>query len=300
MIPSKNDNKINGFIHKFNCEANINCKCTNMDKKNILKNKICKYINILYPKKYNFSNKKQKHSLDDILEDVLYIADTGISYRKLRSKINYNSLYYHIDFFIKSRVFEKFYNFLLFEYFETNKLEKLKYQSIDTSFIINKGAYQSEVKRNVYVKGKNCLKLSMIVSTYGIPISIILNTGNIHDCKLYEENIKNMLYDPESKKYTTNNTHKQYFLADAGYDSIKIRNNLLDKGYVVIIPKNRRNNKNIKKEKNNGEIYKKRMIVENMFATIKQSRRLSNIYEKFTGSYKMYLFLILCKIILTK
>lgn len=294
MIPSRDDPQVRGFIHKKDCIYNSNCSCTIEEKTSLLKTKMCKYINILYPKKYNFTNKKQKHNLNDILDDILYIMDTGVPYRKLRSKINHNSLYYHVDFFIKSNVFEKFYNYLLYEYFETNKEEKLKYQSIDTSFIINKGAYQSEVKRNIYAKGKNCLKLSLIVSSFGIPISVVVDTGNVHDCKIFEKNMKEMLYDSNDQK------GEKYFLADAGYDSKKIRSVMSEKGYIVKIPKNRRGAKEKIKVDKSDNIYKKRMIVENVFATIKQSRRLSNIYEKFVMSYRMYLFLMLCKIVISK
>jgi hypothetical protein len=309
IIPSSNDPNYNGFMHKPCCIFDINtniklCKCTENDKNQVLKQKLCTYINCLYPNKYNFSNKQQKHKLEDILEDILYIANTGVSYRNLRSKINYNTIYYHVNFFTTNNTFKLFYNFLLHEYFKTNKVEKLKYQSIDSSFIINKGAKRDQVKRNVCVKGKNCLKLSLIVETYGIPISVVLETGNVHDAKIFNKNITSFMYEPDTLKCSINEKSQQYFLADAGYDSKFIRESLINNGYKVLIPKNKRNTKHIQVGSNNDynekKIYKKRIIVENMFSTIKQHRRLNNIYEKHVESYNMYLYLVLCKILVNK
>lgn len=296
--------KINytGFIHESKCNNSDTCKCTKENKHNIFKQNLCSYINTLYPNKFNFTNKRQKHKLEDLLEDILYIAETGIPYKKLRSKINFNSLYYHISFFIIKNTFKHFYGYLLYEYFKTNKAEKLKYQSIDSSFIVNKGANKEQVKRNVYMKGKNCLKLSIIVETNGIPISIVIETGNVHDSKIFTKNINELIYDPKSLKYKNNNRYKQYFLADADYDSRAIREELTSRGYKVFIPKNKRGTKIASKvsTKEEKRIYKKRMIVENMFSRIKQYRRLNNIYEKNVGSYKSYLYFTLSKIITTK
>lgn len=146
------------------------------------------------------------------------------------------------------------------------------------------------------------MKLSIIVETNGIPISIVIETGNVHDSKIFTKNINELIYDPKSLKYKNNNRYKQYFLADAGYDSRAIREELTSRGYKVFIPKNKRGTKIASKvsTKEEKRIYKKRMIVENMFSRIKQYRRLNNIYEKNVGSYKSYLYFTLSKIITTK
>jgi transposase len=132
----------------------------------------------------------------------------------------------------------------------------------------------------------------------------VLETGNVHDAKIFNKNIASFMYEPGTLVCSKNAKFQQYFLADAGYDSKFIRELLIDKGYKVIIPKNKRNTKNIKVDLNEeykkGGIYKKRMIVENMFSTIKQHRRLNNIYEKYVGAYNMYLYLVLSKILVNK
>lgn len=73
--------------------------------------------------------------------------------------------------YIKSGVYKTFYKSLLKKYFNKNKTIKLKYQSIDTSFILNKYGVNIS-KRNKYYKNKRGLKLSAIVDVHGIPISI--------------------------------------------------------------------------------------------------------------------------------
>ncbi len=55
-------------------------------KKIILKNKI---LNKSFTNNYSNS----KYSLDFIISEIIYVLKTGISWRNLRSSINWNTLY---------------------------------------------------------------------------------------------------------------------------------------------------------------------------------------------------------------
>ena len=98
-------------------------------------------------------------------------------------------------------------------------------------------------KMDYIIHGKclssNGIKITSIVTQYGTPISIIINTGKDHDAPILSRAIYNMVVDHENK---------QYFLADSGYDSIKNNTILKNKGYIPIIPNNKRNNKGVIKE----------------------------------------------------
>ncbi len=114
-----------------------------------------------------------------------------------------------------------------------------------------------------------------------------ISEGNKHDCRIFKE------CDIEETKKRT------YLLADKGYDSDEIRNILKKKGYIPIIA-HRRNKKNKRSlKKNEIKIYKKRIIVENLFAWIKRYPKIDKIYEKKMDAY-MGLLLLCVSIIIFK
>ena len=115
----------------------------------------------LYQKKHN-----TKHSLNTILDVIEYILITGSSWRSLSlsifgNKFKWQSFYYHFEKFTKHNVFENIYNDLLNDYFKKNKSGKLKYLSIDSSFIKNECSEKDAF--NGYNKKKRLFKLSTIV-----------------------------------------------------------------------------------------------------------------------------------------
>lgn len=257
----------------------------------------------ILPNKYNFSNKRQKYECADIIEDILYVLKTGISWRDIRSKIKWQTLYSHFNILVKNKIFEIAYEELLEKYLRIGKLEKLKYQSIDSSFIPNVYGVDC-VGRNKYYKNKKGTKLSVIVDINSIPITLSCDNGNINDAKLVDCLIDNPIIDPEADKYKNNNRYKQYILGDKGYDSRENREKFEEKGYTCIIDCNNRGTKNPKKMRKltdfEKEKYKKRIKVENLFCYIKKDKRIKNRYEKNVKSFIAFIFLSLSKIILSK
>ena len=104
-----------------------------------------------------------------------------------------------------------------------------------------------------------------------------------------------MLIVTNSRKYKNHNRYKQYFLADKGYDSKKIKHVLVNNGYIPLIAQNRRNIKDtsklIKFNTKDELKYKKRIIVENYYAWIKMYPKLSQLYEKNISSYTSLVYL---------
>ena len=62
-------------------------------------NIISNYVKNLFPNKYNFTNKNQKYELPKIIREILYVLETGVSWRKYRGPLKWQSLYYHYNFF---------------------------------------------------------------------------------------------------------------------------------------------------------------------------------------------------------
>lgn len=69
--------------------------------------------------------------------------------------------------------------------------------------------------------------------------------------------------------------HRRILLADKGYDSSKVRNKLMEKGFIPIIPYNKRNIKNKQKFKHLTQkqkiIYKRRILIEQTFMKLKRN-----------------------------
>ena len=101
--------------------------------------------------------------------------------------------------------------------------EELKYQSIDSTFIedINGSKYVSYNGIYKRRKGESSkgVKITSIVTTNGIPLSININTSKEHDSPFLPEAVNNCVVNCNTEKYKNYNRYKQYFLADSGYDS---------------------------------------------------------------------------------
>jgi transposase len=245
-------------------------------------------------------NVNSKYTIDQIIDVIEYVLITGSSWRSLdlpifkTANIKWQSIYYHFIKFSKANVFKNVYLELLNRYFKTNKAGKLKYLSIDSSFILN--AYASNVGYNGFYKKKKLSKLSLIVDSNGIPISILLAKGNKADPSLFQLNIDKLLISIDYNN--DNNKHKRYFLADAAYDSRRINDDIKQLNITPIIWRSRRA-KNLQKfNKKETAIYKNRIIVENCFSWIFKCRRVNRRYDKNINTYMSFIFASLCRLLM--
>lgn len=251
----------------------------------------CKYTLNKFPNKYAFITKKQKYNLQIIIIEMIYILKSGISYENYRGPINAKTLNKHILFFAKHDIFGNVYEIMYNKYISINTYSKLKYQSIDTSFIINKNGKQN-LGRNKYCKNKNCYKLSFLVDKNRIPDQVILYNGNKNDAKIGKHNIL------KSKTNKYNQKIKPYILADKIYDTAEFRSVCIKNNYRPIIDYNKRNTKDKSKikrlTKDEKKIYKKRIIVENSFCLIKKFRKIQLIYDSYMSTFISFIKLATC------
>ncbi len=260
----------------------------------LLKIHIIKISNL--NKSFDFSKKQQKYSIDEYLNEILYVLKTGISWRDIRSHINWNSIY---KVFIKLNsynIFKISYVDLLNKYIKKSPNKKLRYISTDTTFIPNKNG-QDLKGYNSYYNRKNGTKISLICDSKGFPLEFECYTGNKHDSKILIEQLK------EISLMSHHNTikNKKYFMADGGYDSIKIKEEIRKLGYEPLILQNKRNIKDktkiIKFNKEERRIYKKRLVIERFFSKLKSCKRLMNRYDSKIESFKGFIYLGLIKMI---
>jgi len=247
--------------------------------KEYLKNTILKdkNINKYYLKQYPNS----KYKLDDILDDILYVLKTGISWRDIKSSVNWQSVQ------TKFNIFKKMYLSFRSDYFSNNKTD---IQLIDSTFIMNKFG-KNHIARNAFFKNKNCNKVSFITDINGVPLSVLVKTGNIHDLHFTEPHINDLYF--LNKKHN----NKITLLADKAYESKNLRSSIATSNYSLMIPK-----------KSNAKItyhfdpilYKKRIFVEHSFQKLKIFRRIAIRYDSLLKTYLSFLFLAVSQIIFKK
>ena len=62
-------------------------------------------------KLYSKIHPNTKHSLDDILSEIIYVLKTGVSWRNLRSPIKWQTIYFHFKRFVKHNIFIRLFNY---------------------------------------------------------------------------------------------------------------------------------------------------------------------------------------------
>lgn len=267
-----------------------------MKNKNLRIKLIAKHIQSI-PKLYksfNFSNVHQKYSLNEYLIDIFYVLKTGIVWRDLRSKINWNSVYSVYNKLNKHKIFEIAYTVLLNKYIKKGTNGKLKIVMTDTTFIPNKKGHDV-IGYNKYYNRKNGTKLSLITDLNGSVISVKHFKGNKYDSVILQDHIRS--------KFLIENNQRNIILADTGYDSRKLRETLISLDYKPIIDYNKRNTKDTTKikrlTKDEIKIYNKRSTIERTINRIKMNKRINLRYDSkiqnFMGFVYLALISILCK-----
>jgi len=248
------------------------------------------FSDILYKfilKNYNYNDNyiSRKYSEKQYIEEIITVLNRHIYWSHYKGIINYKVLNNKFNEYNNLGIFKSFYNYLLNNYLKKQCKNKLKIVSIDSTFIYNKQC--TNLQRNKYFKNKKGLKISSIVDINGVPLSIFCESGHIHDAKLFDKTINDTII--VNKKYI------KYFLGDSGYDSNNIRNKLNELSITPIIPQNKRNIKNQNKiiifTEIENQNYKRRIIVENYFAWIKNKPKILFVFEKNINNYLNFVYL---------
>ena len=238
---------------------------------------IIKQIILNHPalkKSYSQKFPNSKYSLDFILDEIIYVLKTGISWRNLRSSINWNTLFHHFSRFVKYNIFKTLFTKLRRNHFKT-KNSNIKI--IDSSFIPNKYG-RNFISRNKFYKNKTGTKISLITDIDGIPLSILVNKGSIHDLSFIKEHVK------DCKCIIKNSV----ILADKGYESKKMRNYILSYNSSFMIMKKKNMTTAYSFNKN---LYRKRIKIENTFQKLKSFRRLMIRFDALIENFLSFIYI---------
>lgn len=223
-----------------------------------------------------------KYKLETIINEILYFLKAGMSWRLLRSPINYKTLHYHYCNFVKYNIFDKLLNQIKTKYLEqyiTNENQITCY--MDTTNVTNKFGI-NKIGRNKFYKNKNSTKISNLSDKNGFPLSILFMKGNYHDITVFEKHIRDIsLLIPKNKLK---------IIADKAYSSNK-NYTYMDKHNIKHIIPPRKNMKQHSTYKYDKQEYIDRIKIEHIFSRLKGFRRLSYRYEKLFRNFKGFVLL---------
>ena len=117
----------------------------------------------------------------------------------------------------------------------------------------------------------NTTKIHLAVDGCGLPVEFEITAGDVNDCSVAPELIARL---PDA----------QAIVADKGYDSECIREQIIKKGARAVIPRKRNS------LKGNADmdwgLYRYRHLVENAFSRLKQYRAIATRYDKLKRNYE--------------
>jgi transposase len=209
-----------------------------------------------------------KSNLRMIAEAMLYRMRVGCPWRDLPADFGcWNSIYQQFNRWSSKNKLMQIFKDLI-------QQPDLEWEFIDGSIVKAHQHSAGLPNKEEQAIGKsvagNTTKIHMAVDACGFPIAFQLTGGEVHDAKVAPEFIKNLPI-------------ADYTIADRGYDSEEIREQIKQKSSIPVIPR-KKNSKT-----GNGDIdwglYKYRHLVENIFARLKQFRSIATRYDKLKRNY---------------
>lgn len=125
-------------------------------------------------------------------------------------------------------------------------------------------------------RGGFSTKINARTNAEGLPIGIVITAGQAHDVTAYPALMQEVDDDP------------QQMLADKGYDSDDVRDDIEKRGGEAVIPT--KANRKIQRVVDKA-IYALRNRIERFFNRIKNSRRVATRYDKLVESFAAFVLL---------
>jgi len=143
------------------------------------------------------------------------------------------------------------------------------------------------IARNKFYKSKNGTKISFITDKFGIPLSILFNSGNVHDLTFISGHV-----DDLSKFNNLQTNTKIHLLGDKGYVSKVHRSFLEQNNIILVVPKKKNSHIDYYFD---AELYKNRITIEHSFQKLKRFKRIQLRYDSNMDTYESFVY---CAVIL--
>ena len=178
-------------------------------------NKVAKkIIKLLYLKINNKSvGRKLKCDLDHYIESIYTVLKYALPWRSINTKLHYTSYHKFFEKLVSKNVFKTTYSIITNKYYKNiNKRNDL---FLDSSMIKNING-KDLLEKNHFDRNRKGNKMTVLVDSKGIPISIHLAKANIHDSQLIED-----ILDSSTIKII-----QSRIISDKGYINPKIKRKL--------------------------------------------------------------------------
>ena len=218
-----------------------------------------------------------KYSLDIIIRELLFVLKSGVSWRNVRSPINYKTLFWHFNNFSKHHVFSRLFQKIKLLYLKKHLPSTFLIDStpIGNKFGVNK------IGRNKFYKNKFITKVSLLTDVTGFPLSIFFMKGNRHDNITFKKHVDDLLLVIPRRKLK--------IMADKGYASVDNYNYLNSNNIDHIIPP-RKNMKIAKVYTYDKKEYVKRIKIEHIFGRLKLFKRVDLRYDKKLSNFSSFVY----------
>ena len=209
-----------------------------------------------------------RKELRTLTEGILFRLRTGCPWRDLPKEFGkWNTVYKRFNEWSREGKLMALFKLLV-------KNPDLEWEFIDGSIVKahqhSSGAPRHEESAIGKSVAGHTSKIHLAVEANGLPIHFEITGGQVHDCKAAPEFIAKL---PSSK----------YLMADRGYDSESLRQQIREKESIPLIP--RKKNSVLGNKDFNWNLYKYRHLVENAFARLKHFRSIATRYDKLKRNY---------------
>ncbi len=232
-------------------------------------------------------NKGQKiiEDIENVFVSILYKVKSGIQWNLLPTsafgKFSSSTAFNYFSIWVNNGLWKELWIRFLKIY--SNKVGIRWFRQLIDSTKIKAIKGGEHIGTNSTDRGRNGSKLHTLTDENGITLSVILTGANVHDCKLVQSLIENIVIKRPKRK------RNSLLLADKGYDSKNVRQYLLNNGYTPIIPRNKRNKKQnldqLIMTDYEEEQYKHRIKIENSYAHLKNNKSLIHRYERYGDNF---------------
>ncbi len=208
------------------------------------------------------------------LEGILYRMRTGCPWRDLPREFGqWSSVFRRFNLWSKKGILEALFKAL-------SRCTDTQWLFIDGSIVKahqhSAGAASEECEAIGKSRGGNSTKIHLAVGSYGLPVHAQLSGGQVNDVVHAQSLIEGA---PAA----------EIVIADKGYDSEALRNEVESHGAKPVIP--RRKHSRAGNQDMDWCLYRYRHLVENAFARIKHFRAIATRYDKLERNYYSMLML---------
>ena len=202
----------------------------------------------------------------NFIEAIFWMARTGAQWRELPEEYgNWNTVFKRFNEWSQKKIWAALLEFCVQD-------PDLEYVSIDATIVrahaCAAGYGDQETQGLGRSKGGFSSKIHAKVDALGNPLQIIITSGQRNDITQAELLLKNVT--------------DSHVLADKGYDSQAVRDQILDQGGTPEIPSRSNSKSPAEYDK---EIYKERHVIECFFSKIKYFRRVFSRFDKSARNF---------------